>query len=91
MYYSDYKMNNSKIVLIDRNPGRNSQTYGIARELNTDVELIHEPSIGVIGNKGDSQCYIGVQSKVEAIQAALQKKIGIGPNDMQMRLVQFLT
>ena len=41
-------MKNSKIVLIDRNPGRNSQTYGIARELNTDVELIHEPSIGVI-------------------------------------------
>ena len=53
-------MKNSKIVLIDRNPGRNSQTYGIARELNTDVELIHEPSIGVIGNKGDSQCYLSL-------------------------------
>ncbi len=81
-------MRNSKTVLIDSNPGRNAQTFGIARELGTEMDLIHEPSIGVIGNKGDSQCYIGVQSKVEAIQAALQKKIGIGPNDMQMRLVQ---
>ena len=50
---------NSRTVLIYNNPGRNSQTYGIARELGTDVELIHEPSIGVIGNKGDSQCYLG--------------------------------
>ena len=38
-------------VLIDRNPGRNAQTYGIARELGTDPELIHEPSVGVVGNK----------------------------------------
>ena len=49
-------MKNSKTVLIDKNPGRNAQTYGIARELNTDLDLIHEPSVGVIGNKGDSQC-----------------------------------
>ena len=55
-------MRNSKTVLIDTNPGRNAQTYGIARELGTDMELIHEPSIGVIGNKGDSQCYMGVQN-----------------------------
>ena len=49
---------NSKSVLIDNNPGRNAQTFGIARELGTDIELIHEPSVGVIGNKGDSQCYL---------------------------------
>ena len=41
-------MKNSKTVLIDRNPGRNSQTYGIARELKTEIDLIHEPSIGVV-------------------------------------------
>ena len=46
-------MKNSKTVLIDKNPGRNSQTFGIARILNTDLDLIHEPSIGVVGNKGD--------------------------------------
>ena len=39
-------MKNSKTVLIDKNPGRNSQTFGIARILNTDLDLIHEPSIG---------------------------------------------
>ena len=59
-------MSNKK-VLIDNNPGRNAQTYGIARELGTEMELIHEPSVGVIGNKGDSQCYLGVQQKVERI------------------------
>ena len=65
-------MRNSKTVLIDKNPGRNSQTFGIARELGTDVDLIHEPSVGVVGNKGDSQCYIGVSSKVEKIHEILK-------------------
>ena len=69
-------MKNSKIVLIDRNPGRNSQTYGIARELNTDVDLIHEPSVGVLGNKGDSQCYVGVSEKVLAIHEQLRSRVG---------------
>lgn len=79
---------NSKTVLIDTHPGRNSQTYGIARELGTDLSLIHEPSVGVIGNKGDSQCYIGVQSKVEAIQERLRNSLGREPGQMAMRLVQ---
>ena len=82
------KMRNSKTVLIDKNPGRNSQTFGIARELGTDVDLIHEPSVGVVGNKGDSQCYIGVLSKVEKIHQILKNRIGIDPNQLQMRLVQ---
>ncbi len=81
-------MRNSKTVLIDKNPGRNSQTFGIARELGTDVDLIHEPSVGVVGNKGDSQCYIGVLSKVEKIHQILKNRIGIDPNQLQMRLVQ---
>lgn len=81
-------MKNSKTVLIDRNPGRNSQTYGIARELGTDLDLIHEPSVGVVGNKGDSQCYIGVASKVSIIHDALRNRIGTEPGKMSMRLVQ---
>ena len=81
-------MRNSKTVLIDTNPGRNAQTFGIARELGTDMELIHEPSVGVIGNKGDSQCYMGVQNKVEAIQETLRERIGLAENQIQMRLVQ---
>ncbi len=81
-------MKNSKIVLIDKNPGRNSQAFGIARELRTDIDLIHEPSIGVIGNKGDSQCYIGVSQKVEIIHNALKDRIGSESNKLSMRLVQ---
>jgi len=79
---------NSRTVLIDNHPGRSSQTYGIAREIGTDMELIHEPSVGVVGNKGDSQCYIGVQPKVEAIQECLRLRMGRGPGQMPMRLVQ---
>jgi dihydroxy-acid dehydratase len=81
-------MKNSKTVLIDKNPGRNSQTYGIARILNTDLDLIHEPSIGVVGNKGDSQCYLGVEEKVKTIHENLRLRIGQAPGDIRMRLVQ---
>ena len=81
-------MKNSKKVLIDKNPGRNSQTFGIARILNTDLDLIHEPSIGVVGNKGDSQCYLGVEQKVKTIHENLRLRIGQNPNDIRMRLVQ---
>jgi dihydroxy-acid dehydratase len=79
---------NTRTVLIDQNPGRNSQTYGIARELGTDLELIHEPSIGVIGNKGDSQCYIGVMDKVQSIHEALKRQIGLSDGKLKFRLVQ---
>ena len=78
----------SKSVIFDSNPGRNAQTYGIARQLNTDEELIHEPSVGVIGTKGDSQCYMGVQPKVEAIHECLRQSLGQAGDQMRMRLVQ---
>ena len=81
-------MKNSKTVLIDKNPGRNSQAYGIARILNTDLDLIHEPSVGVVGNKGDSQCYLGVEEKVKTIHENLRLRIGQAPGDIRMRLVQ---
>ncbi|MCL0031966.1 dihydroxy-acid dehydratase, partial [Dehalococcoidia bacterium] len=81
-------MRKPRTVLIDNNPGRNAQTFGIARELGTDTDLIHEPSIGVIGNKGDSQCYLGVQQKVEAIQNSLRSQIGQDKDQLHMRLIQ---
>ena len=33
-------MKDTSTVLIDKNPGRNSQTFGIAREIGTDLELM---------------------------------------------------
>ena len=81
-------MTKSRIVLIDRHPGRSAQTIGIANELGTDPELIHEPSVGVVGTKGDSQCYLGVASKVDAIHEHLKSRIGKGEGQLKYRLVQ---
>ena len=80
--------NNTKAVVFDNNPGRNSQTYGIARQIGADPDLIHEPSVGVVGTKGDSQCYIGVQRKVEAIHEQLRISLGREAGKMPFRLVQ---
>lgn len=81
-------MKNSNVVLIDRHPGRSAQTIGIARELGTDPALIHEPSVGVVGTKGDSQCYLGVLAKVDAVHARLKSRIGQEPGQLKLRLVQ---
>jgi dihydroxy-acid dehydratase len=78
----------SPVVIIDNHPGRSAQTIGIARVLGTDETLIHEPSVGVVGTKGDSQCYMGVMSKVDAIHEALKKRIGRGTGQLPYRLVQ---
>ncbi len=81
-------MSKRKSVLIDKNPGRNAQTYGIARELNTNMDFIHNPSVGVVGNGGDSQCYLGVKRKVEVIHEVLKERIGKRNSDFKMRLIQ---
>ncbi|CTQ71625.1 dihydroxy-acid dehydratase domain-containing protein [Roseibium alexandrii] len=81
-------MTGSRIVLIDRHPGRSAQTIGVARELGTDPDLIHEPSVGVVGTKGDSQCYLGVARKVDAIHEHLKSRIGSGEGQLKYRLVQ---
>ena len=81
-------MTGSRIVLIDRHPGRSAQTIGVARELGTDPDLIHEPSVGVVGTKGDSQCYLGVARKVDAIHEHLKSRIGNGEGQLKYRLVQ---
>jgi len=75
-------------VLIDRHPGRSAQSIGLARAIGTDPDLIHEPSVGVVGTKGDSQCYLGVMAKVEAIHAQLKGRIGQQPGHLRLRLVQ---
>jgi dihydroxy-acid dehydratase len=79
---------NQKTVLIDRHPGRSAQSIGMAIELGTDPDLIHEPSVGVVGTKGDSQCYLGVLDKVEAIHERLKNRIGKQPGQLKLRLVQ---
>ena len=78
----------TRTVLIDRHPGRSSQSIGVARALGTDPDLIHEPSVGVVGTKGDSQCYLGVMQKVDAIHAHLTSRVGKGPDQLKLRLVQ---
>ena len=81
-------MTKSKPIIIDHHPGRTAQSIGIARELGTDPDLIHEPSVGVVGTKGDSQCYMGVAAKVDAIHASLKSRIGKGAGQLKLRLVQ---
>ncbi len=75
-------------VLIDRHPGRSTQSIGLARAIGTDPDLIHEPSVGVVGTKGDSQCYLGVMMKVEAIHQRLKARVGQGKDQLKLRLVQ---
>src|SRR5262245_27615223 len=60
----------------------------MAHVLGTDPDLIHEPSVGVVGTKGDSQCYMGVMAKVDAIHESLKSRIDTGQGQLQLRLVQ---
>ena len=62
-------------TLVSLNPGRDVQRVGTAKFLGEDVEKIHDPVWAVIGNLGDSQCYLGVTAKVQAVQAALHRRI----------------
>jgi len=62
-------------TLVSLNPGRDVQRVGTAKFLGEDVEKIHDPVWAVIGNLGDSQCYLGVTAKVQAVQAALHNRI----------------
>jgi len=57
------------------NPGRDVQRVGTANFLGQDVSKIHGPVWAVLGNLGDSQCYLGVNQKVEAVQAAMSRRI----------------
>lgn len=70
---------------VSRNPGRDVQRIGTARVLGQDPTKIYDPVWGVIGNLGDSQCYLGVNAKVDAIQAALSERIN--RDDLAVRLI----
>jgi dihydroxy-acid dehydratase len=58
---------------------------GTARFLGQDVAKVHDPVWGVIGTLGDSQCYLGVRSKVDAVHAALARRIH--DDDLPVRLI----
>lgn len=72
-------------TFVSLNPGRDVQRVGTAKFLGEDVEKIHDPVWAVIGNLGDSQCYIGVPEKVQIIQSALSRRIA--QDDLAVRLI----
>jgi dihydroxy-acid dehydratase len=76
---------NNDAGLVSENPGRDAQRVGTARFLGEDVAKIHQPVWSVVGNLGESQCYLGVPEKVAAIQAALAERIR--RDDLPVRLV----
>jgi dihydroxy-acid dehydratase len=75
----------STSTFVSLNPGRDVQRVGTANFLGEDVAKIHDPVWAVIGNLGDSQCYLGVPQKVQAVQAALHRRIAA--DDLPVRLI----
>ncbi|HUB41966.1 MAG TPA: dihydroxy-acid dehydratase [Streptosporangiaceae bacterium] len=67
------------------NPGRDVQKVGTAAFLGEDVQKIHDPVWAVVGNLGDSQCYLGVTAKVAAVQAAVSERVA--KEDLPVRLI----
>jgi dihydroxy-acid dehydratase len=72
-------------TFVSVNPGRDVQRVGTAKFLGEDVQKIHDPVWAVIGNLGDSQCYLGVPEKVQIIQSALSRRIA--SDDLAVRLI----
>jgi dihydroxy-acid dehydratase len=76
---------NESETFVSINPGRDVQRVGTAAFLGEDVGKIHDPVWAVIGTLGDSQCYLGVPQKVQAVQAALSRRIA--EDDLAVRLI----
>src|SRR5580658_8596925 len=72
-------------TFVSLNPGRDVQRVGTAAFLGEDVGKIHDPVWAVIGNLGDSQCYLGVPAKVQIVQEALSRRIAA--DDLAVRLI----
>jgi dihydroxy-acid dehydratase len=72
-------------TFVSVNPGRDVQRVGTAAFLGQDVRKIHDPVWAVIGNLGDSQCYLGVPEKVQVVQTALSRRIA--EDDLAVRLI----
>jgi dihydroxy-acid dehydratase len=70
---------------VSANPGRDVQRVGTARFLGEEPRKIHQPVWGVTGSLGESQCYLGVTGKVDAIHAALSARIR--RDDLPVRLI----
>ena len=70
---------------VSENPGRDVQRIGTARFIGQSPYKIHHPVWAITGSLGDSQCYIGVTEKVQAIQDALGKRINEA--DLPIRLI----
>src|SRR5207244_1385498 len=75
----------AKRSFVSENPGRDVQRVGTARFLGENPYKIHDPVWAVMGTLGDSQCYVGVTRKVEAIQAALASRVR--KDDLAVRLI----
>ncbi len=75
----------STATFVSVNPGRDVQRVGTAAFLGEDVRKIHDPVWAVIGNLGDSQCYLGVPQKVQAVQSVLHRRIA--QDDLPVRLI----
>ena len=72
-------------VFTSDNPGRDVQRVGTARFLGEDIAKVHDPVWGVIGTLGDSQCYLGVRAKVDAVHEAMAERIHA--DDLRVRLI----
>ena len=72
-------------TFVSINPGRDVQRVGTASFLGEDVKKIHDPVWAVIGSLGESQCYLGVPQKVQAVQSTLQRRIA--GEDLPVRLI----
>jgi len=72
-------------AFVSHNPGRDVQRVGTARFLDQDPQKIHDPVWAVVGNLGDSQCYLGVTEKVLAAHEALTNRIR--NMDLAVRLI----
>src|SRR3989338_2192647 len=75
-----------------QNPGRDCQAIGTARFLGLDEnpDSIHADTWAVIGNRGDSQCYLGVKDKVDAIQRVLSHRVKLGQLPVRLLDVNFM-
>jgi dihydroxy-acid dehydratase len=75
----------SSATFVSLNPGRDVQRVGTANFLGEDPRKIHDPVWAVIGNLGDSQCYLGVPQKVQRVQAAVSQRIAA--DNLPVRLI----
>ncbi|MCA9325402.1 dihydroxy-acid dehydratase [Candidatus Saccharibacteria bacterium] len=67
------------------NPGRLCQAVGTANALGQDPTKVEDGVWTVVGNEGDSQCYVGVESKVQAIMGAMSDRVNTA--NLPVRLI----